>query len=199
MNLIIIFIFHHHMTRKMKTDYVDEEKEQVNPTILKTNYDRIKKEAKRKNIHPTTFCGQILDRYANYLLDKESRGDIMVGRKVLELMLTCNTEKEYEDNAKRAATYVDTETLAQIDDHTISYEERYARMRMWHELNGFRFKSSDEDDKKRWYIVHHMGNRWSKFQCILTKNLLEHTGMYVVQTDYDDLSYWIEFNGGRSS
>ena len=179
--------------RKNNSDMDIEEKVQVNPMIQKGTESRIKKESQRKNMHPTTLCGQILDRYVHYLLDKENRGDLMVGKKVLELMLKCETDEDYDLNSKKAATYVDAETLHQINDREISYHERSGRMKMWHDLNGFKFNETHHEDMTRWYVLHHMGVKWSKFQCLLTKNLLENTGMHIGKIDHNALSYWIEF------
>lgn len=180
---------------KDSLDMAIEEKTQVNPMIQKKTERRIKKEAERRNIHPTTFCGQILDKYAHYLLDKEIRGDLMVGRKVLELMLECKTDKEYEINAKKAATYINTETLGQIGGKNISYKDRRDRIKAWHELNGFKFNETDESQTKRWFIIHHMGEKWSKFQYLVNIELLRKTGCEITgkKDDFDELRYTIEF------
>ena len=180
---------------KKNSDANTEEKVQLNPMILKGTETKIKKEAKRRNIHPTTFSGQILDRYAHYLLDKEIRGDLMVGKKVLELMLMCENDDDFSVYSKKAAEYINTETLVQIEEQDISFEERENRTRMWHEVNGFRFKSTENKEMslKRWYVVHHMGEKWSKFQCLMFTHLLELTGTSIGKSSYDELSFWIEF------
>ena len=183
------------ITSKNNSDTGIEEKVQLNPMILKGTETKIKKEAKRRNIHPTTFSGQILDRYAHYLLDKETRGDLMVGKKVLELMLMCENDDDFFGYSKKAAEYINTETLVQIEEHHVSFEERENRMQMWHELNGFKFKSTEnkEMNLKRWYVVHHMGEKWSKFQCLMFAHLLELTGTSIGKSSHDELSFSIEF------
>lgn len=38
-----------------------------------------------------------------------------------------------------------------------------------------------------------MGERWSKFQCLMYKNLLANTGMTSGKIYFDEICFWIEF------
>ena len=71
----------------------ENEKIQVNPTITKKADKILNEEVKRRKMAPTTFKGQILEKYAFLTLQKEIRGDLMVGKKVLKLMLEWRQER----------------------------------------------------------------------------------------------------------
>ena len=172
----------------------ENEKIQVNPTITKKADKILNEEAKRRKMAPTTFKGQILERYAFLTLQKEIRGDLVVGKKVLKLMLECETEKDYEKKSKEAARYVNAEALAQMGD--VSYEERRKRIETWwKEINKFKFSETKKDGKIKWFVLHDMGERWSKFQCYMNKNLLEIVGSQVIDEEcgHDDLSFHLVF------
>ncbi|MGI9566758.1 MAG: hypothetical protein ACR2LL_07065 [Nitrosopumilus sp.] len=173
----------------------ENEKIQVNPTITKKADKILNEEAKRRKMAPTTFKGQILEKYAFLTLQKEKRGDLILGKRVIKLMLECETEKDYKIKSKEAARYINAETLAQMGD--VSYEERRKRIETWwKEINRFDFTETKKDNEKiKWFVLHDMGERWSKFQCYMNKNLLEIVGSQIIDEEcgYDDLSFHLVF------
>jgi len=176
----------------------ENEKIQVNPTITKKADKILNKEAKRRKMAPTTFKGQILEKYAFLTLQKEIRGDLMVGKRVLKLMLECQTENDYKIKSKEAARYINAETLAQMGD--VSYEERRKRIETWwKEINRFDFTETKKGEKIKWFVLHDMGEKWSKFQCYMNKNLLEIVGSQIIDEEcgYDDLSFYLVFKNNR--
>ncbi|MGI9567263.1 MAG: hypothetical protein ACR2LL_09665 [Nitrosopumilus sp.] len=176
----------------------ENEKIQVNPTITKKADNILNEEAKRRKMAPTAFKGQILEKYAFLTLQKEIRGDLVVGKKVIKLMLECETEKDYEKKSKEAARHINAETLTQVGD--VSYEERRKRIETWwREINQFKFTETKMDGKIKWFVLHDMGERWSKFQCHMNKNLLEIVGSQVIDEEcgYDDLSFHLVFKNNR--
>ena len=61
-------------------------------------------------------------------MDKKKE-KFMFGHKVLGLMLSCETEKEYENNAKQAAEYIHVETLSQLKVISLSYNDLKEKIR----------------------------------------------------------------------
>ncbi|WP_316504861.1 hypothetical protein [Nitrosopumilus sp.] len=83
----------------------ENEKIQVNPTITKKADKILNEEANRRKMAPTTFKGQILEKYAFLTLQKEKRGDLILGKKVIKLMLECETEEDYKEKSRGCQIY----------------------------------------------------------------------------------------------
>ena len=172
---------------KKSGDKSQEETIQVNPQITKTTHKELVKLARSKNISHNKQAAQLIEIAINMVTNKCN--NICMHTGVLRLLLDIEKDADYEINAKKAAKLVYSKMNFQVLN--LNPRELKRRLEEWHDFNNFNVKQIKHDVKITYKIEHKCGEKFSRFQALLYKELLYMVKIVVNKIDHTEFGYEI--------
>lgn len=164
----------------------NNDSKQVNPRISKEAFDILELAAKQKDLAPTTYMAKILEDHARYyelkvqafIIDKDILTKICSDDDKVDEMALGQSERKFAE--------------WQVSPDPVSFEYFVKRFKAWHDLNNIQYKIAMVEDSIIFTVNHGIGERWSRFQCMMNINLLEKLDETVLSKKIERLIFSIE-------
>jgi hypothetical protein len=141
--------------------------------LHKTMVDKLRTEAKEKQISVSTLLDQIVRAHIEWHANAPRAGFIPIRRGVIKRLFDLLTKEQIEALANDVSRGLTEETMMIMTSERTE-ESIFALLERWIRVAGFDYRYEVDGKNNRIFVVHHnMGEKWSLY----LSHLLEHVAL----------------------